>query len=401
MKLKILMSDELQDRAAIIMGTRPGIVKMAPLAKEFNRRSMEAEIIHTGQHYSENMDKSFFDALELALPRYRVDSTKLYNTHAEQTAEMLRGVEKVLIDIRPKVVLVCGDANTNLAAGLAARKLGIVVGHVESGLRSNDWRMPEEHNRIILDHISELLFAPTGEACDNLVKDNVRGKIYYTGNTIVDSTLENIVIAEKKLTILQDLGMESGEYLLLTTHREENVDSKDRLESLLKGVLQAGEELGKTVLFPAHPRTLKRLEDFGFEKKLSSEDNFKIIDPVGYMDFLVLQKHASLVLTDSGGIQEESCILKTPCVTLRDNTERPETLTVGSNMLAGVDPDRIVEAARTMIKKEREWELPFGDGKAAARIVDAVKDVMENGVEPMEHMPEGRQAKAEKFILEK
>jgi len=207
MLIKVLDKNELRDAVGIAMGTRPGIIKMAPLVKAFSRRNIDNFIIHTGQHYSESMDFGFFKALGLPAPAYRIDSTRNYSTHAEQTAEMLRGVERVLLATKPKSILVCGDANTNLAAGLAARKLGIIVGHVESGLRSNDWSMPEEHNRIILDHISELLFAPTKKAYENLVNDNVRGKIYLTGNTIVDSIFQNIEIAERDHSIFEQLAL--------------------------------------------------------------------------------------------------------------------------------------------------------------------------------------------------
>lgn len=379
MTLKIINNSQLVDTVAVVMGTRPGIVKMAPIVKELTQKRIKNEIIHTGQHYSENMDKDFFHALELPIPRYRVDKTKDYTTHADQTAEMLKGVESVLFELKPKIVLVCGDANTNLAAGLAARKLGIIVGHVEAGLRSHDWSMPEEHNRIILDHICELLFAPTPAACENLVRDNVRGEIHYTGNTIVDATLENIVLAEEKMDVLSSRGIVSDEYVLLTCHREENVDVQERFESLLEGVLLTKKKMNKKIIFPAHPRTMKRLKEFEFDKDLSVQKDLVIIEPVGYLEFLVLMKNASLIMTDSGGIQEEACILHTPCVTLRDNTERPETIEVGSNTLSGVMSESILKTAQSMIKKERKWEIPFGDGKASKRIVDITSTVLQKG----------------------
>ncbi len=399
MSIKILKKGELLKKVAIIMGTRPGIIKMAPLAREFKSRGIDNFIIHTGQHYSENMDLAFFNDLEISAPKYRVDSTRKYSTHGEQTSEMISGVEKVLLETRPKVVLVCGDANTNLAAGLAARKLGMVVGHVESGLRSHDWSMPEEHNRIILDHISELLFAPTQETCRNLVADNVRGSIYLTGNTIVDSTLRFSNIAEQRGGVLEEYGLERGKYALFTSHREENVDIKERLSSLVDAIGLLVERVGLKVLFPAHPRTRKRLEEFGLMEKVFGLGSVNVIEPVGYMSSLMLIKNASVVLTDSGGIQEEACILHTPCVTLRDNTERPETIDAGSNRLAGTNPEDIVASAVAMSGVDRKWEIPFGDGRAAMRIAGVVADVLENGAELVDVSVSNRQSLNEKFSM--
>lgn len=379
--IKKLNCEDLRNSVALIMGTRPGIIKMAPLAKAFAKKGIDYFIIHTGQHYSENMDRVFFKNLDLPEPMYKVENTKGYTTHAGQTAEMMKGVESVLFETKPKIVLVCGDANTNLAAGLAARKLGIVVGHVESGLRSHDWTMPEEHNRIILDHISELLFAPTEGAYRNLIVDNVRGHIYLTGNTIVDSTMQNIIIAEQKTAILRDLGIDSKEFILFTAHREENVDSEDRLLNILKGVVKVSQESGLRVIFPAHPRTKKRLIEFQFLDKVQNNQNIYLSEPVGYLESLLLIKKASLVLTDSGGVQEEACILKTPCVTLRDNTERPESISVGANVIAGTDPDTVKTLAMKMLSENKTWEIPFGDGYASVRIADVVGKTLKEGVD--------------------
>ena len=400
MSLKTLMVSELLKKVGIVMGTRPGIIKMAPLVKEFTSRGIENFIIHTGQHYSENMDLSFFIDLQLPTPPFRIQTTQNYKTHADQTAEMMSGVEKVLLQTKPLIVLVCGDANTNLAAGLAARKLGIIVGHVESGLRSHDWSMPEEHNRIILDHICELLFAPTKAACQNLINDNVRGQIHLTGNTIVDSTLENIKIAERKVNVFETLGVRKGKYVLFTCHREENVDAKDRLKSIMDGVRRFSEHISLSVIFPAHPRTAKRLKEFGLLNGVLSTDSFKMIKPMGYLEFLMLIRHAAIILTDSGGIQEESCILQTPCVTLRNNTERPETIAVGSNCVAGVHPDSIHAASMKMLSIERKWDIPFGDGFAAVRIADIVESALENGVRVADLSRSLRKQLRETFLME-
>lgn len=381
MRLKILRQQDLTDRIAVVVGTRPGIIKMAPIIRELRSRGDDYLVIHTGQHYSHQMDRALFLDLELPYPTHHLKTPRHCRFHGEQTAEMLKGVEQILLDARPKVVLVCGDANTNLAAGLAARKLRIVVGHVEAGLRSYDWSMPEEHNRVILDHISELLFAPTPRAARCLYDDGVRGKVYVTGNTIVDAVRQNVEIARRKSRVLGQLQLQPQGYVLCTIHREENVDVEERLESLLRGVESASRELGAPTVFPVHPRTKQHLEKM--RRPLDASDILRPIDPLGYLDFLALLADARLVLTDSGGVQEESCVLRVPCVTLRDNTERPETLEVGANLLAGVRPRRIVAAAKTMLSRSRHWSNPFGDGTAAHRIVQASREALTASTPPL------------------
>lgn len=377
---KIFLPHELEDKVAIVVGTRPGIIKMSPLIRELAARRMSYFVIHTGQHYSYTMDQVLFEDLELAPAQYRLKSVSKCYYHGAQTAEMLCGVEQALLAERPKVVLVCGDANTNLAAGLAARKLRIGLGHVESGLRSYDWSMPEEHNRIILDHISEWLFAPTEQARRNLINDNVRGEIYVTGNTIVDAVQQNLDIARRKSTILDRLQLAPDNYLVCTVHREENVDVKPRLADLLAGLQRISAEFQRPVIFPMHPRTRRRLVEWDMGDAVANRDpGLRIIDPVGYLDFLYLLANTQLVLTDSGGIQEESCILHVPCVTLRNNTERPETIEVGANRLAGTAPAAILEATRAMLGVVRGWANPFGDGTAAQQIIDVAERAIRPG----------------------
>ena len=368
----------MKDRAkiCIVVGTRPGIIKMSPLIRECQKREISFFVLHTGQHYSPEMDDVFFKDLELKLPEFHLKNIKNYETHGTKTAMMIMGTEEVLLKTNPEVVLVCGDANTNLAAALAARKLHIIVGHVESGLRSNDWRMPEEHNRVIMDHICELLFAPTPQAAENLRKDNVRGKIVVTGNTIVDAVWQNIKIAKKKSNILSRLKLKQKDYFLMTSHREENVDNPEILSDIIDSAEAVACTFGKEIIFPIHPRTKKRIEEFGLTDKLYYTKGIRVIEPIGYLDFLVLLEQSSLVLTDSGGIQEEACILKIPCVTLRENTERPETVAVGANRIAGTKPDSVVTAVSEMIDTPRNWNNPFGDGKAAKRIIDEVERVL-------------------------
>jgi len=372
MSLKILRKEILKDIIAIILGTRPGIIKLSPIIRRLEEQSCNYFIVHTGQHYSYEMDKKFFEDLELPEPKYKLPKCNEGSLHGQQTAQMLAGIESILIEEKPRLVLVGGDANTNLAGALAARKLQIEVGHIEAGLRSNDWRMPEEHNRVMIDHISEYLFAPTEKAKENLIKDNVKGKIYVTGNTIVDALLKHIEIAKKRSNILEKLKLNKNEFILITFHREENVDFPEVLVNILKGLKLVGKELNVPLIFPIHPRTQKRIEEFRLINELESIPNLKVIKPVGYLDFLTLLHNAMLVLTDSGGIQEESCTVRTPCVTLRDNTERQETLYVGSNIIAGTKAKKILEAVLQSLGKNRNWSNPFGDGKAAERIVNII-----------------------------
>lgn len=348
---------------SIVLGTRPEIIKMSPVIRECEEKGLDYFILHTGQHYSYEMDRVFFDELELPQPKYNLDVGS--GTHAEQTGRIMIGVEKVLMKERPDIVLVQGDTNTTLAGALAAAKLQIKVGHVEAGLRSFDRRMPEEINRVLTDHISDYLFAPTENAKQNLLREGLDGsRIYVTGNTIVDAVYQNLEIAKKKVSVLKDLGLKPEGYFLVTAHRQENVDVKERLKGILKGLELIRQEFSMPVVFPMHPRTRRRIREFGL-----SLDGIEVINPLGFLEFLQLEANARLVLTDSGGVQEETCILKVPCVTLRDNTERPETLEVGSNVLAGTNPESILESVRIMLNRERSWENPFGDGRAGERIV--------------------------------
>lgn len=372
MTIKYLDEKELENKIAILVGTRPGIIKMGPLIKELNKKNEKYFVIHAGQHYSYEMDKIFFKQLKLPEPNYTLNSVKFCKLHGEQTAEMLVGIEKLLIQEKPKIILVCGDANFNLAGALAARKLHINIGHVESGLRSNDWRMPEEHNRVIIDHISDYLFTPTEENKLNLIKDNVKGKIFVVGNTIVDAVHQNIEIAKNKSNILERCNLKSKEYFILTVHREENVDDKNTLRNILDGIKMVLKEYPDNIIaFPAHPRTIERLKLFNFFTELAI-NNLIIMNPIGYLDFLKLLYDTRLVMTDSGGIQEEACILKRPCVTLRENTERPETIKVGSNMLVGTNPKNILDGVGIMLNRKPNWTNPFGDGKTAKKIINVI-----------------------------
>ena len=357
-------------KAAVILGTRPEIIKMLPVIRELEHQRLEHFVIHTGQHYSYNMDQIFFEDLRLPEPRYNLDVGS--GTHAEETAKILTGVEKVLLNEKPDVVLVEGDTNSVLAGALAAVKLGIKVGHIEAGLRSYDRGMPEETNRVLTDHMSDFLFAPTEWAKQNLLKEGVAdSKIFVTGNTIVDVAVKNLRLLDNRSATLNELNIEGNGYFLVTTHRQENVDVKERFQDILEGLRLVHDEFGLPLIYPIHPRAKKRIDEFAL-----NPEGVTLIEPVGYLRFLQLERKAKLILTDSGGIQEEACILGVPCVTLRDNTERPETLEVGANLLAGTKPEKIVKMTRLMLGKSNDWNNPFGDGNAGKRIVKELRNTL-------------------------
>ena len=357
-------------KLSIILGTRPEIIKMSPTIRECEKNGLDYFILHTGQHYSYNLDKIFFEELELPAPMYNLEVGS--GSHAEETGKMLMGIEKVLQKEGVDIVLVEGDTNTVLAGVLAAAKLGMKVGHVEAGLRSYDRSMPEEINRIVADHISDYLFAPTEKAKKNLIREGIDvNKIFIAGNTIVDAVFQNLEIGKERSKILDELNLKSREFLLVTAHRQENVDNKKRLGEILSGLELVYEEFGFIIIYPVHPRTKKRIKEFG----LKIPEGVRLIEPAGYLDFLQLEANASLVLTDSGGVQEETCVLRVPCVTLRDNTERSETLEVGSNFLAGTKPEKILDGVKLMVDKENNWENPFGDGEAGMRIIKILEEI--------------------------
>ena len=357
-------------RICFLLGTRPEIVKMSPLIRECVRRGIDHYTIHTGQHYSYEMDQIFFDELELEKARYNLNVGS--GLHGQQTGKMLTGIECILADDRPDILLVQGDTNTVLAGTLAASKMNISIGHVEAGLRCFDRTMPEEINRVIADHLADLLFATSSISRANLLAEGIEEtKVFVTGNTIVDAVKQNLEISGRKVgNVLRSLGLEKGKYILATIHRQENVDSKERLQSILLGLEGTASALGMEVIFPMHPRTRKNMTSFG----LAEPPGVRMIEPLGFLEFLQLESHAALALTDSGGVQEESCILGVPCVTLRDNTERPETVEVGANVVAGVESASIIRCAEKMSASGATWECPLGDGTAAQRMIEIVMD---------------------------
>jgi len=340
---------------------------MSPVIRECRKRNVPFYVLHTGQHHSFEMDKVFFEDLALPPADHNLDVGS--GTHGVQTGKILAGVEGVLAKDRPDVLLVQGDTNTVMAAALAASKMGVKVGHVEAGLRSWDRTMPEEVNRVVADHISDYLFPPTEEARKNLANEGIDKGVFVTGNTIVDAVLENRKLADARSDVLKNLGLRPRSYVLVTAHRQENVDSRERLTKIFEALEMVAKETGLSVIFPAHPRTQARMEEFGLRPR-----GVSVLRPFGFLDFLQVEAGARLIITDSGGVQEEACILNVPCVTIRENTERPETVQAGANMLAGTDPEKILLSVWSMMNRKASWANPFGDGKAAAHILDALRD---------------------------
>ncbi|XPF93396.1 non-hydrolyzing UDP-N-acetylglucosamine 2-epimerase [Colwellia sp. RE-S-Sl-9] len=356
-------------KIGIVVGTRPEIIKMAPVIRECKNRNIPYFIIHSNQHYSEEMDSIFFKELELPKPHYNLGVGS--GLHSNQTGNILIKMEPILVDEKPDIVLVQGDTNTVLAGALAASKLGIKVGHIEAGLRSYDRSMPEETNRIMTDHISDYLFAVGPNQQVILQKEGIdKEKIYTVGNTVSDSLFQHLEISATKSDILNQLNLESKKYFLVTAHRASNVDIPANLLELLELFNQLHKKYNQTIVWPIHPRTQSKLKEFNID----IPNYLKLLPPIGYLDFIQLQKHAQLILTDSGGIQEEACLLGVPCITLRENTERPESIEVGANVLVGRNAKKAIAAADKWLsaKEKLAWDNPFGDGRVAEYIIDVV-----------------------------
>ena len=366
-------------KIAVIIGTRPEIIKMAPVIDEIEERNIDYILIHTGQHYDHEMSDQFFIDLELRKPDFNIGVGS--GSHGNQTATMIKGIEEVLVAEKPDIVLVQGDTNAVLAGALVASKLHIPVGHVEAGLRSHDKSMPEEINREIADVCSKLYFVPTEESAVNLLFEDINPKdIFITGNTIVDTCMRNLKIAQKS-EVNPEFDFE-GNILTLTMHRAENVDNMGRLQNIIDALLELDDV---TVVFPVHPRTVKTLKKFDMFDKLEKAEHIKLIKPVGYLDFLLLLSKSRFVMTDSGGIQEEAITLNVPCMTLRYNTERPETVKAGGNILVGADKDKITGTVKEILnnsdlyRKMSEAENPYGAGNSSKEIIDAISDLYSAG----------------------
>ncbi|MCL4417463.1 MAG: UDP-N-acetylglucosamine 2-epimerase (non-hydrolyzing) [Actinobacteria bacterium] len=348
-------------KIATVVGSRPQFIKMAPVSKVI-RKNFKELIIHTGQHYDYEMDRIFFEELDIPLSDYYLGVGS--GTHGYQTGEMLKRIEEILINEKPDFVLVYGDTNSTLAGALAGAKLGIKVAHVEAGLRSFDKSMPEEINRVITDHCSNILFCPTKTAVKNLNREGINDGAYLTGDVMVDSLLHNKEIAESKSGILEKLELKSNEYIVATIHRASNTDRKEKLDKIVNSFC----ELGETIIFPIHPRTEKYLKEYGLFDKLRA--SVRLTKPLGYLDFLKLMIHAKKIVTDSGGIQKEAYILKVPCITLRENTEWVETVEDGWNVLVSVDKENIRRAIHQFQPSLSNHKEIFGNGSAAKEIFD-------------------------------
>lgn len=351
----------------LVGGARPNFMKVAPLYGILKKdKKLELCLVHTGQHYSQNLSDRFFKDLRLPSPRYNL---KVGSGESDwQIREIANRFERVLKKEKPDLVVVVGDVNSTIACARVTHSKGILLAHVEAGLRSFDLRMPEEKNRILTDRISDILFTTSPEAFKNLTKEGIDSKrIYFVGNVMIDALKNSLASAQKRNPFYR-YKLKRKSYLLLTLHRPSNVDHKD---SLLK-IWRAIKEIIKImpVLFPIHPRTRSSLQKWGLEEQFRKRQGLIVIPPLGYLDFLAVMKEAALVLTDSGGVQEESIVLRVPCITLRENTERPITLKGGMNRLVGQDPEKIVRAVRRMLKNPpTRWFIPlYWDGKASQRI---------------------------------
>ena len=373
-------------KIATILGTRPEIIKMAPIIDEISKRDIDQIVLHTGQHYDKEMSDNFFRDLEIPTPDYNIHVGS--GTHGKQTGLMMKGIEEVLLDEKPDIVLVQGDTNAVLAGALVASKLHIAVGHVEAGLRSFDMTMPEEVNRRAADVTSSMYFIPTEQSAINLLAEGFSHKnLFITGNTVVDACFRHLEIARKKgfeEESLASLDIENMDNILtLTMHRAENVDDKQRVTNII-GALKELSDLN--IIFPIHPRTKNTLQNFGLFDELNDLDYVHIIKPLGYLDFLLLTSKSTLILTDSGGLQEEAITLDVPALTLRYNTERPETVTAGGNILVGSDKDVILENANKILNdkefadKMKNAENPYGQGNSAKLTVDAIEDYYAKGL---------------------
>jgi UDP-N-acetylglucosamine 2-epimerase len=355
-----------------IVGARPQFIKAAAVSRAIEKHNSEGFrpkiteiLVHTGQHYDDNMSALFFRELEIPEPDVNLNVGS--GSHAQQTGQMLIRIEEALIEKKPDLVMVYGDTNSTLAGALTAAKLEIPVAHIEAGLRSFNRKMPEEHNRVLTDHLSDLMFCPTQTAAHNLEKEGITNGVHLLGDVMYDSVLHNIELAENRSHILQKLGVKPKRYALATVHRAENTDNPERLESIFKALQVISVDV-IPVIVPCHPRTQKRLSSRHYL------DGLVIIDPLSYFDMLLLEKNARVILTDSGGVQKESFWFKVPCITLREETEWMETIEEEWNILAGTDQAEIV----SLVKGARPGKsnLAYGDGEAAGKIVKILADAM-------------------------
>lgn len=356
-------------KVSLVVGARPNFIKAAPLLDELKKRRgyFDPLLIHTGQHYDHRLSQLFFDQLKMPKPDFYLGVGSA--SHARQTAEIMVALENNFGATRPDLVIVFGDVNSTIAAAIVAAKQGVKLAHVEAGLRSFDNSMPEEINRVVTDRLSDILFVTEQSGIDNLRREGVTpDKINFAGNIMIDSLVSNLKISQES-RILDELGLAPKEYSVLTLHRPSNVDNPGKLASLFETLQTIGRRI--PVIFPCHPRTLKEAGSAGLIDKFGSS-GFRFIEPLGYIDFLRLQSQSKMVLTDSGGIQEETTFLQVPCITIRENTERPVTVDVGSNVLTGTDPEKILDAVESIMENRfKSGGIPeLWDGSTAVRIAD-------------------------------
>jgi UDP-N-acetylglucosamine 2-epimerase (non-hydrolysing) len=360
-----------------VVGARPNFMKVAPVVEAMRRRAREFSpvLVHTGQHYDAQMSDAFFRDLDLPAPDVYLGVGS--GSHAQQTAAVMQRFEPVVLEHAPDWVLVVGDVNSTLACALVCAKLQIKVAHVEAGLRSRDRSMPEEINRLLTDQIADLLLTPSPDADANLLAENIpRARIRFVGNVMIDSLYAQLDRAARS-TVRADLGVKGKDYAVVTLHRPSNVDERATLTRILSALERIGERL--PVVFPAHPRTLARLTEFGLmDRARAAAPRLRLVEPLGYLDFLRLMSGARLVLTDSGGLQEETTALGIPCLTLRENTERPITVTHGTNRVVGTDAERIVREAFDALDSARAELPPLWDGQAADRVLNALLEATTN-----------------------
>ena len=357
-----------------IVGARPQFIKAAPVSKAIRDHTEKDKdpritevLVHTGQHYDHAMSQIFFDELDISEPDLNLGVGS--GNHGWQTGQMLVRIEEVLLEEKPDFVVVYGDTNSTLAGALAAVKLNLPVAHVEAGLRSFNREMPEEHNRVVADHCADLLFCPTQTAADNLAREGITNGVHLVGDTMYDAVLQFSSIARKRSTILEDLGLRPKTYLLTTIHRPYNTDIPENLQN----ILSAFAEIGEVIVFPVHPRTRKKIAELEdrFHHGLT---NIKMIEPVGYLDMLVLEENARMILTDSGGMQKEAYFFGVPCITMRPETEWVETVETGWNVVTGADISAIVEGYQQAVSSPpKEHPNFYGNGRASEKIVSVLK----------------------------
>jgi len=357
-----------------VCGARPNFMKIAPVMRAFEQRgNFDTLLVHTGQHYDENMSRLFFN--ELGIPRPDVNLEVGSASHAVQTAEIMKRFEPVVLDFGPDYVLVVGDVNSTIACGLVAVKLGVKLIHVEAGLRSFDRSMPEEINRLLTDSISDLLFVTEQSGVDNLKNEGINpGRVHFIGNVMIDTLMANLEKA-KKSDVLERLGLSAGGYVVVTLHRPSNVDDMDKFGEIVGAFEKIEKEI--KLIFPIHPRTRDNIKNSTLEGRVKAMENLLLLEPMGYLDFLCLMNSAAVVMTDSGGIQEETTILGVPCMTLRANTERPVTITEGTNRLVCTKAEDIVKNYRQIMDGGRDFRAgtpKLWDGKAAERIAGIIAE---------------------------